>query len=60
MLEGLRSPWTVLRTIYTDCSNIKDVSLWPERDYGSTSSHKYTECVFPKDEQPTPTTAIVI
>ena len=39
--KGLRSPWTVLRTIYTDYSNIKNVSLWPERDYGSTYNFLY-------------------
>ena len=36
--KGLRSPWTVLRTIYTNYSKIKDASLWHERDYGSTST----------------------
>ena len=50
--KGLRSPRTVLKTIYTNDSNIKDVSLWPERDYGSTSTPQIHRMCTPIDNNP--------
>ena len=59
MLEGLRSP------IYTELFTQMIVTL-KMRVYGlnmimgALQPHKYTECAVPADEQPPPTTAVVV